>query len=128
LKIFYQNFGKVKNIIKNKDDIYKKYKILIDNGSRKIADNVEKFYYDLFDSIGFVTDPQRYFTEGQKYDLFHSLHPNKAGCVICGMCKKEFTYAELEMDHIKSWSTGGKTESQNAQLLCKHCNTSKGNK
>jgi 5-methylcytosine-specific restriction endonuclease McrA len=56
------------------------------------------------------------------------LHPNKIGRVICNGCKKEFTYVDLEMDHIKPWSKGGKTELENAQLLCKHCNTSKGNK
>ena len=40
----------------------------------------------------------------------------------------EFTFDELEIDHIKPWSKGGATTLSNAQLLCKSCNVKKSNK
>ena len=43
-----------------------------------------------------------------------------------GLQCTETAYSKLEMDHIKPWSKGGRTEVSNAQLLCKSHNTSKG--
>ena len=40
----------------------------------------------------------------------------------------ETNYSKLEVDHITPWSKGGRTILANAQLLCKHHNTSKGNR
>lgn len=47
---------------------------------------------------------------------------------VCPNCKKEFTFDELEIDHIKPWIKGGATTLSNAQLLCKSCNVKKSNK
>ena len=47
---------------------------------------------------------------------------------ICANCGKHFEYDEMEGDHIKPWTKGGKTEYDNLQMLCKHCNATKQNK
>ncbi len=39
-----------------------------------------------------------------------------------------FEYDEMEGDHIKPWSLGGKTIQDNCQMLCKDCNSQKTNK
>lgn len=44
----------------------------------------------------------------------------------CGACNMVFNFEELTVDHIKPWSKGGRTDMENAQLLCKSCNSSKG--
>ncbi|MCY4008179.1 MAG: DUF262 domain-containing protein [Anaerolineaceae bacterium] len=44
---------------------------------------------------------------------------------ICAICKKEFTIAEMEADHITPWSEGGKTDEENCQVLCRQCNRKK---
>ena len=44
---------------------------------------------------------------------------------ICPLCKNHFEYDEMEGDHIKPWSKGGKTELSNLQLLCRDCNRRK---
>lgn len=33
-------------------------------------------------------------------------------------CKKPFDLDEMEADHVKPWSRGGKTDAANCQLLC----------
>lgn len=47
---------------------------------------------------------------------------------ICPGCGHHFDMDEMEGDHIKPWSEGGKTTAENCQMLCKNCNRSKSNK
>lgn len=47
---------------------------------------------------------------------------------ICSICKKHFDIDQMEADHIKPWSQGGKTEKENCQMLCKDCNREKSDK
>ena len=47
---------------------------------------------------------------------------------ICKICGKHFEYDEMEGDHIVPWHDGGKTEPDNLQMLCKHCNRTKSGK
>ena len=42
-----------------------------------------------------------------------------------GHCKKKFDFSEMDADHVKPWSKGGKrADSKNCQMLCKACNRS----
>lgn len=47
---------------------------------------------------------------------------------ICRHCGKHFELEEMAADHITPWSKGGKTVSENCQMLCLKCNGIKGNK
>ena len=47
---------------------------------------------------------------------------------ICKLCAKAFEIADMEADHITPWVEGGKTNEQNCQMLCKHCNRRKSSK
>jgi len=47
---------------------------------------------------------------------------------ICSKCNKPFKIEEMEGDHITPWSEGGKTVTENLQMLCKDCNRRKGKK
>jgi len=44
---------------------------------------------------------------------------------ICVKCKKRFEIEEMEADHITPWHEGGKTISENCQMLCKQDNRTK---
>lgn len=47
---------------------------------------------------------------------------------ICPICGQHFEIEEMEGDHIIPWKDGGKTDYDNLQMLCKHCNRTKSGK
>jgi len=63
----------------------------------------------------------RKFTENTKREVFEK----QKG--VCVRCLEKFDLSSMEADHIKPWSRGGKTISENCQLLCKECNRVKSN-
>jgi hypothetical protein len=64
----------------------------------------------------------RAFTDKQKRESYEK----QKG--ICIKCEKEFKIEEMEADHITPWSQGGKTNSENCQMLCKNDNRIKSGK
>lgn len=46
---------------------------------------------------------------------------------ICPKCGKHFEIEEMQADHITPWSKGGRTISDNCQMLCADCNRKKSN-
>ena len=44
---------------------------------------------------------------------------------ICLMCNKKFDYEDMQGDHKIPWSKGGRTDSDNCQMLCGPCNLKK---
>lgn len=46
---------------------------------------------------------------------------------ICVKCGKHFELEEMQADHITPWSKGGRTTSENCQMLCADCNRRKSN-
>ena len=45
---------------------------------------------------------------------------------VCPPCNKTFKLEEMDADHIEPWVQGGKTVTENCQMLCKPCNRKKG--
>lgn len=64
----------------------------------------------------------RAFTDAMKREAYE----RQKG--ICIKCRERFNISEMEADHIKPWSEGGKTSPDNCQMLCKNCNRIKSNK
>ena len=46
----------------------------------------------------------------------------------CNGCRDEFAFRHFEVDHIISQSRGGTDHLDNLQLLCGHCNRTKGDR
>lgn len=61
----------------------------------------------------------RTFTDNQKREAYEK----QKG--ICPNCKEYFEISEMEADHITPWHLGGKTSSDNCQMLCRECNRRK---
>jgi hypothetical protein len=64
----------------------------------------------------------RSFTDNQKREVFERQNG------ICLICKKAFEIEEMEADHITPWCEGGKTVTENCQMICKHDNRIKSSK
>lgn len=47
---------------------------------------------------------------------------------ICSKCNEHFEFSEMEADHITPWHDGGKTVSENCQMLCRDDNRRKSGK
>lgn len=71
--------------------------------------------------------PQRNFPKEIK-DQLYAKSPRCSHIDDKGKRCTETSYSKLEVDHIIPWANGGQTTLDNAQLLCKHHNASKGNK
>ena len=56
----------------------------------------------------------------------HRLYGEQEG--VCVGCDTHFPFRIMEVDHILPKSRGGTDAAENLQLLCSHCNRSKGNK
>jgi hypothetical protein len=64
----------------------------------------------------------RAFTEKQKREAYEK----QKG--ICPICKRKWKIQDMQADHINPWHDGGKTVSENCQMLCKEDNRQKSGK
>lgn len=64
----------------------------------------------------------RSFTDKQKRESYE----RQGG--ICVKCGNKFELSEMEADHIKPWHEGGRTNSDNCQMLCRQDNRMKSGK
>jgi 5-methylcytosine-specific restriction endonuclease McrA len=76
---------------------------------------------------GLWLDPRRFFDDSEKDAIIkrdgqQCAHMDEATGIRC----TESQYKVLQVDHIKPWSLGGRTDIDNAQLLCDKHNGSKG--
>ena len=69
----------------------------------------------------------RAFTDNQKATAY-AKQKGRCNNKKCPDAKKKFELGEMQGDHIKPWSKGGKTEPGNLQMLCSKCNARKSNK
>ena len=112
--------------------LYNKYKDKSLN-SKKLEEEISKLMKDddvtkksgIYEYL--LSENEKYlsiraFTESQKAQKYEE----QKG--MCPHCKKEFKREDMEADHIKPWSEGGKTELDNCQMLCRDCNRIKSNK
>lgn len=116
--------------MKYKDDICKDCNTFIRSEGYKLSTTKEKDIEAMI--LGIVgnlrVDPKRLFTADDKTELLSSLTPDDCGLFECDDCHQHFAADELTVDHIKAWSTGGRTVLSNARLVCRACNSRKGNK
>jgi hypothetical protein len=68
-------------------------------------------------------DEKRGFTAEQRRIIWNSEDKK-----VCARCKKPLTWEDFTIDHILAYARGGKTTRENAQLMHRHCNSSKGSR
>ena len=67
-------------------------------------------------------DERRTFTEEQKIEMYKR---DNGMCQKCGKKVKEYQW---HADHVRPWFEGGRTETENGQVLCVRCSLKKGAK
>lgn len=87
---------------------------------RKERDNILS---ELLDGVFDEKDPCRCFSEVQRRIIWSSAKKTR-----CCRCNKVLTWKTFEVDHVKPYSKGGKTDISNSALICKMCNAKKGNR
>lgn len=116
--------------LQHKDDICKDCNEFIKSEGYKLSSTKDKDIEAMI--LGIVknirVDSKRMFTADDKKDLLSELTPNEQGFYECNICHQHFAVEELTIDHKLPWSLGGRTVLSNAQLICRACNSRKGNK
>lgn len=101
--------------------------------SKKLEKEISKLMED--EDVGSKKGIYTYvLTRQEKHLNIRSFSPNQKREAyerqkgICPVCLEHFEIEEMEGDHITPWHEGGKTSSENCQMLCKDDNRRKSGK
>ncbi len=116
------NWGKLYN--EYKDEVYDPKEIEEETAKLILDDDVTKksgiYFYLLTRNEKYLSI--RAFTDAIRQKVYEK----QKG--ICTICTEHFDISEMEADHITPWHTGGKTNEENCQMLCRECNRRKSGK
>jgi hypothetical protein len=87
--------------------------------------NRENILRNLIQNLFIKKDSNRTFSIEQRRLLWNSSPNKKRSCVTC---ENELTWSDFTIDHINPYSKGGRSELDNAALMCRTCNSRKGNR
>lgn len=83
----------------------------------------EKILREIIGPIFARKDSQRGFTIEQRRILWNTSKTNS-----CERCGEKLTWNNFTIDHIDPYSKGGRSSLENAAVMCRSCNSSKGNR
>jgi len=133
LKAFSTNVDKVRELqrkaqgAKPEQEVYREYLLTVS----QMTDDVnqrrkrEKILRDLLETLFAKKDDMRGFTSEQRRILWNS--SSTRNCTYPG-CRKKLGWSDFTIDHIQPHSKGGKSELENAALMCRMHNSKKGNR
>lgn len=81
----------------------------------------EALLRELLEPVFQKKDADRAFSPEQRRLIWHSSEAR-----ICSICEAELGWSDFTIDHVFPHSRGGKTSIENAQLMCRSCNSAKG--
>jgi len=136
-----QEFFKKRDILAYLISQYNNSDLKIDNNHDRYFENVILPQVLLIESdFRNTLDTKRFYNSDDKERLFFAANTfdsetNQVQCrghmddaeteIGCG---KWITKKEATVDHILPWIMGGRTNDENAQILCRECNSSKGSR
>ncbi|MDR2732322.1 MAG: HNH endonuclease, partial [Fibromonadaceae bacterium] len=130
VKVLFTNYRKEMKGI-NWGDLYNRFKDKKFD-AKKLEEQIKQLILD--DDVTSKKGIYEYLIDGQEKHLSirsftdkNKLETYEKQKALCKKCGKEYKFEEMEADHIKPWSKGGKTTVENCQMLCKDCNRRKSN-
>ena len=109
----------------NEDGVYREYLLTVS----QMTDDVnqrrkrEAILRGVLESIFAKKDSQRGFTAEQRRILWNTVASRK-----CQECGKVLNWDDFTIDHVDPHSKGGRSRLENSALMCRGCNSSKGNR
>jgi|GEM_PF-378751 len=106
-------------------EIFRSYIATVREGTDKEAQRArrQKMLCDLLESLFQKKDAARGFSAEQRRLLWNSTRDKS-----CTLCHEPLTWNNFTIDHIDPYSKGGRTELDNAEIMCGPCNSGKGNR
>jgi 5-methylcytosine-specific restriction endonuclease McrA len=106
-------------------ELYREYLLTVREATDEINHRRrrEQILRGLLETLFQKKDPARFFSPEQRRILWNTSEDCK--CAVCG---KILTWEGFTIDHINPHSKGGRTELDNAALMCKKHNSAKGNR
>jgi 5-methylcytosine-specific restriction endonuclease McrA len=107
------------------DDPYRQYVLTTLEGTDDFHQRSqrEKLLDSLLGTLFEPKDRQRAFTDTQRRIIWHSSTER-----LCQDCARKLTWKDFTADHVVAHSRGGRSEIENAAILCQSCNSRKGNR
>ncbi len=106
-------------------DIFRRYTQTVREGTDKLKQRKyrEGILRELLEPLFERKDSMRSFSQEQRRLLWNSTSERQ-----CAKCREELTWENFTIDHIDPYSKGGRTQLNNAALMCRSCNSGKGNR
>jgi hypothetical protein len=113
--------------IKPGQELYRDYYLTIlegvdEEGHRRRREAILR---GLLENLFLKKDPARVFSPEQRRVLWNTTAIKRCQNPECGAT---LTWQNFSIDHVDPWSKGGETALRNAALLCRTCNSKKGNR
>ena len=111
--------------ISSEEELYRSYLATV-RGNSDGLDNRrkrEQILRGVLESLFQKKDKERYFSQEQRRILWNSTDERK-----CAECGTKLRWEDFTIDHINPHSKGGRTALDNAVLMCRSCNSRKGNR
>ncbi|MCX6923383.1 MAG: DUF262 domain-containing protein [Verrucomicrobia bacterium] len=111
--------------VKPDQEIYRDYLLTVS----QMTDDVnqrrrrEAILRGILGSLFAKKDSQRGFTSEQRRILWHTAASRK-----CQECGRVLNWDDFTIDHVDPHSKGGRSRLENSALMCRGCNSSKGNR
>lgn len=111
--------------IKPGEEIYRDYLVTVTGATDEVSQRKRRanLLRALLETLFARKDSDRLFSAEQRRILW-----NTTATRVCQSCRRRVTWEDFAADHIQPHSKGGRTSLENAALLCRPCNASKGNR
>ena len=110
-------------------DLYRQYLLTVMQATDEVNQRRlrESILRSLLESLFSKKDAQRGFSEAQRRILWNTSADRRCQNPKCKN-KKRLAWDDFTIDHIDPYSKGGRSKLENAALMCRSCNSSKGKK